>query len=142
MKKEIWNGENFNLSKILTATTSIPGIFKPVIYSNGLHVDGIFGKYCPDDLWKDGKTISVKLKCKDKTKSRYPFDNLLHAVEKAGLNLLEHLQNKTGKSKNIVYVEPNLNSISQIDLFSVNTEDHMDMFNKGYESAKQAFSPA
>ncbi len=137
MRKEIWNGENFNLSKILTATTSIPGIFKPVVYSNGLHVDGILGKYCPDDLWKDGKTISVQLKCKNKTKSRYPFDGFIHMLEQSGLTFLEHLQNKTAKSKNVVYVEPDLNSISQMDLFSVKTEDHMDMFNKGYESAKQ-----
>ena len=138
MKKEIWNGENFNLSKILTATTSIPGLFKPVVYSNGLHVDGVFAKYCPDDLWNNGRTISVQLKCKNKTRSRYPFDNILHTIEKAGLNLLENIQNKTTKSKNIIYVEPDLNSISQIDLFGVNIDDHLDMFKQGYEAAKQA----
>lgn len=137
MKKQIWNGENFNLSKILTATTSIPGIFKPVVYSNGLHVDGIFAKYCPDDLWNNGRTISVRLKCKNKTRSRYPFDNIVHKIEKAGLAFLEYVQGKTTRSKNIVYVEPDLNSISQLDLFSVKTKDHIEMFNRGYESAKQ-----
>lgn len=136
MKMSIWNGENFNLSKILTATTSIPGLFKPVLYK-GLHVDGIFGKYCPDDLWNDGKTISVKLKCKNKSKSRFPFDTLLHKIEKTGLHFLENIQNKAAKNKNIVYVEPDLNSISQMDLFGVKTEDHIEMFNRGYESAKQ-----
>ena len=136
MKVEVWNGENFNLSKVLTATTSIPGLFKPVLYK-GLHVDGILGKYCPDDIWNNGKTISVKLKCKNKTKSRYPFDGIVHKLEKTGLHFLETIQSKTDKSKNIVYVEPELNSISQMDLFSVNTEDHMEMFNQGYESARQ-----
>ncbi len=137
MKQEIWNGENFSLSKILTATTSIPGIFKPVIYSNGLHVDGLFAKYCPDDLWDSGKTISVQLKCKNKTKARYPFDNLVHQFEKAGLRFLESIQNKNKTNNNIVCVEPELNLISQMDLFSVKSEDHIEMFNKGYEAAKQ-----
>ena len=137
LKKEIWNGENFNLSKILTATTSIPGLFKPVVYSNGLHIDGLFAKYCPDDLWNSGSTISVKLKCRNKTKSRYPFDGFIHGIEKAGLTFLETIQNKTTRNKNIVYVEPDLNSISQIDLFGVNAHDHMEMFKRGYEAAKQ-----
>ena len=136
MQKEIWNGENFNLSKVITATTCIPGLFKPVLYK-GLHVDGIFGKYCPDDLWNEGKTISVKLKCKNKTAVRYPFDGLVHKIEKTSLNFLENIQNKTAKNKNIIYVEPDLNSISQMDLFAVNTADHMAMFDRRYESAKQ-----
>ena len=139
MKREIWNGENFNLAKIIAATTSIPGIFKPVVYSNGLHVDGIFAKYCPDDLWDNGKTISVQLKCKNKTKSRYPFDGFVHGLEKIGLNFLESIQNKTSKNKNIVYIEPHINSLSQIDLFGIKTEDHLEMFNRGYESAKETF---
>ena len=137
MKEEIWNGEDFNLSKVLTATTSIPGLFKPVVCSNGLHVDGVFARYCPDDFWRDGATISVQLKCKNKTESRYPFDKLLHKIEKAGLSFLENIQNKTAKNKNIVYVEPDTNSISQIDLFGVNTDDHLSMFKQGYEAAKQ-----
>ncbi len=139
MKKEIWNGENFNLSKVITATTSIPGIFTPVLYK-GLHVDGILGKYCPDDLWDKGKTISVKLKCKNKTESRYPFDGIIHGLEKAGLNFLESIQNKSAQNKNVISVEPDLNSISQIDLFGANTDDHIDMFNRGYERAKQVFA--
>ena len=136
LKKEIWNGENFNLSKILTATTSIPGLFKPVVYSNGLHVDGLFAKYCPDDLWSSGKTISIKLRCKNKIKPRHLFDNLLHKTEKMGLSFLENIQNETAKSKNVICVEPELNSISQVDLFGVNACDHMEMFKRGYESAR------
>ena len=137
MRKEIWNGENFNLSKVITATTSIPGIFKPVVYSNGVHVDGILGKYCPDDIWDSGKTISVKLKCKNKIESRYPFDGIIHGLEKAGLNLLEAIQGTTKKNKNVISVEPELNSISQMDLLGANTDDHIEMFNKGYQAAKQ-----
>jgi len=62
----------------------------------------------------------------------------VHKIEKAGLTFLEYIQSRD-MSWHVptVYVEPDLNSISQLDLFSVKTEDHIEMFNLGYESAKQ-----
>ena len=137
MQKEIWNGENFNLSKVLVATTSIPGLFRPVIYSNGLHIDGIFASFCPDDLWDNGTTISVQLKSKYKSTTRYPFDNFIHSIEKATIDFLEDKQKNNSCSKNLIYIEPDVSSIAQMDLFNIQPEDHIDLFKKGYVRAKQ-----
>ena len=138
MQKEIWNGEHYNLSKILNATTCIPGLFKPIVYSNGLHIDGIFARFCPDDLWEEGRTISVQLKCQNKTKSRYPLDNFVHKIENATIQFLETTQKRNLKNKNIVYVNPDVSSIAQFDLLFVNAQDHIELFKKGYESTKEA----
>lgn len=138
MQKEVWNGENFNLSKILCATTSIPGLFKPVIYSNGLHIDGIFARFCPDDLWDEGTTFSVQLKSKNKTKSRYPLDSFVHKVEEATINFLEGNQKRNLKKENIVYIQPDVSLIAQTDFFTVSPDDHLELFYKGYEAAKEA----
>ena len=137
MQKEIWNGERFNLSKILTATTSIPGLFKPVMYSNGLHIDGIFARFCPDDLWDSGITLSIQLKSKKKTKSRYPFDNFVHEIEKATIDFLYENQKIKNRDTEIIYIQPDVSSIAQMDLFLVNEEDHLELFKKGYEAAKR-----
>ncbi len=140
MQKEIWNGENFSLAKILTATTCIPGLFKPVIYSNGLHIDGLFASFCPDDLWKEGITFSVQLRSKSKTRSRYPFDKFVHEIEKATIDFLYDVQTKNLSNSDVVYIKPDVSSIAQMDLFLVKSEDHIELFNKGYESAKLVFS--
>lgn len=138
MQKEIWTGQEFNLSKVLAATTCIPGLFKPVMYSNGLHIDGIFGSFCPDDIWNDGTTISVQLKSKHKTTSRYPMDSFVYKIEQATIDFLYNTQNKN-TLKNIVCINPDVSSIAQLDLFSVNTNDHLELFKKGYEAAKESF---
>lgn len=138
MQKEIWTGESFNLSKVLAATTSIPGIFKPVMYSNGLHIDGIFASFCPDDIWDKGTTISVQLKSKHKTTSRYPMDGFVHEIEKATIEFLYNTQNKNSL-KEIICINPDVSSIAQLDLFSVNSNDHVELFKKGYEAAKETF---
>ncbi len=142
MQKEIWNGEKYNLAKILTATTCIPGLFKPVVYSNGLHIDGIFARFCPDDLWDFGTTLSIKLISNLKTrklntKSRYLLDKFVQRIEQATIDFLEGTQAREQKS-NIVNISPDVNLISQIDLFAVNAEDHMKLFKSGYEAAEQA----
>lgn len=139
MQKEIWTGKDFSLSKILTATTCIPGLFRPVVYSNGLHIDGIFAKFCPDDLWSKGTTISVQLKSKKKSKCRYPFDFFMHEVEKATIDFLHGMQRSKNKEDEKIYIEPDVSSIAQMDLFWVKPDDHIELFKKGYESAKQAF---
>lgn len=140
MQQEIWNGESYDLSKILTATTCIPGLFKPVMYSNGLHIDGIFARFCPDDLWEEGTTISVQLTCKNKTKSRYPFDNFVHLIEHATIQFLEGTQKRNLKNKNIIYIQPDVSTIAQTDFFAVSAADHIELLKKGYESARIAFS--
>ncbi|MBI3591390.1 MAG: patatin-like phospholipase family protein [Candidatus Melainabacteria bacterium] len=137
MQKEVWNGQGFSLSKILAATTSIPGLFKPVMYSNGLHIDGIFGRFCPDDLWDEGVTFSVQLKSKKKTKSRYPFDSFVHEIEKATIDFLYENQKKKNRDAEIIYIQPDVSSIAQMDLFLVNEKDHLELFKKGYEAAKK-----
>ena len=140
MQKEIWNGEWFNLSKVLTATTCIPGLFKPVMYSNGLHIDGVFARFCPDDLWDEGLTFSVQLvskKGENKAKSRYAFDNFVHKIEQATIDFLESTQKKKSNHKQIVYINPNVSSIAQTDLFLVGAEDHLELFKNGYECAKK-----
>lgn len=141
MKREIWNGDSFNLSKVLCATTCIPGLFKPVIFSNGLHIDGIFARFCPDDLWEDGITLSVQLvtkKGQNKTRTHYPFDNFVNQIEQATIKFLEGNQKRNFKDKNIVYIQPDVSRISQMDLFTVGAEDHLELFDKGYESAREA----
>jgi predicted acylesterase/phospholipase RssA len=140
MQKEIWTGERFSLSKVLTATTCIPGLFRPVMYSNGLHIDGIFARFCPDDLWHEGTTISVQLKSGKKTKCRYPFDNFVHEVEKATINFLYDIQKKQSQRHEIIHIQPDVSSIAQMDLFLVKPDDHLELFEKGYESARQAFA--
>ena len=140
MQKEIWNGEGYNLAKILTATTCIPGLFKPVVYSNGLHIDGIFARFCPDDLWNIGTTLSVKLTSNlaiknTNEKSRYALDKFVQRIEQATIDFLEGTQTKEQKS-NIVHINPDVNLISQIDLFAVNAEDHIRLFKSGYEAAE------
>jgi len=137
MQKEIWNGENINLSKVLVATTSIPGLFKPVVYSNGVHIDGIFARFCPDDIWNEGTTISVQLRSHIKTTCRYPFDNIMHSIEKATIDFLEGTQKNQSSKEDIIYIQPDVSSIAQTDLFSVEPKDHIELFNKGYEKAKQ-----
>ena len=139
MQKEIWNGENFNLSKILTATTCIPGLFKPVIYSNGLHIDGIFGKYCPDDLWNFGTTISAQIQSNKKKYSRYAFDDFVNKIENVSLSFLKKRQNNLLKT-NLVDLSINVSSLSQLDLFAVKAEDHIELFKIGYNCADQVFS--
>ena len=140
MQMEIWKGEYYNLSKILSATTCIPGLLKPVVYSNGLHIDGIFARFCPDDLWDEGMTISVKLKSKTKTKLRYPIDFIVHYLEKNTIEFLEGFQKTKEDKKNTIYIQPEVGIINQIDLFAVSPEDHLELFQKGYESAQAAFN--
>jgi len=140
MKKKIWNGARFNLSKVLTATTCIPGLFKPVMYSNGLHVDGIFGSFCPDDIWDKGTTISVQLKCKQKTKIRYPFDDLVHKFEQKAIDFLHHNQKSENTERKVLCINPDVSSIAQLDIFAVKSHDHIELFQKGYEAAREAFS--
>ena len=140
MQKEIWNGENFNLSQVLTATTCIPGLFKPVILSNGLHIDGIFASFCPDDLWDEGTTLSIQLRANNKTKSRYPYDKFIHEIEKATIKFLETTQKRNSRLKNIVQVQPDVSSIAQMDLFNVQADDHLELFKKGYEATQRVFS--
>lgn len=137
MQKEIWNGKGYDLSKILTATTCVPVLFKPVVYSNGLHIDGIFASFCPDNLWHAEPTISVNLKCKKKTKHRYPFDKFVHNLEKVTIDFLEDLQKSSSSSKNVIYLNPDLSSISQTDLFVVSSSDHIELFKLGYAKAKE-----
>ncbi len=139
MQKEIWNGARYNLSKVLNATTCIPGLFKPIMYSNGLHIDGIFARFCPDDLWETGKTLSVQLKCKHKSTSRYPLDDFIHKIEKSTIDFLHGSQNKEKTNNNIICINPDVSSIAQLDLFVVNPEDHIELFKKGYESAQNVF---
>ena len=136
MQKEIWNGDNFNLIKVLTATTCVPGLFKPVIYSNGLHIDGVFASFCPDDLWDKGVTVSVKLKSKNKTRTRYPLDSFVHGIENAAIEFLESRQKKRLQSQEIINLEPDVSSIAQTDLFSLTRDDHMELFKKGYQCAE------
>lgn len=136
MQRKIWNGDNFNLVKVLTATTCIPGLFKPVVYSNGLHIDGVFASFCPDDLWDDGITISVKLKCRNKTKTRYPLDNLVHSIENAAIEFLESKQKRKSQDEKIICLEPDVTSIAQTDLFSLTYEDHKELFKQGYICAE------
>ncbi len=145
MQKEIWNGEHYNLAKILTATTCIPGLFKPVMYSNGLHIDGIFASFCPDDIWEEGITLSVKLTSNlsiknYNVKSRYPLNKFVQRIEQATIDFLENKQAQCSGDKNIIYINPDVNSISQIDLFSVTAADHIELFKSGYEAAKRTFS--
>lgn len=139
MQKEVWNGEWFNLSKVLCATTCIPGLFKPIMYSNGLHIDGVFARFCPDDLWTSGVTISVQLKCRNKSKSRYPFDFFVHEIEKATINFLYGTQSKNINQTELINIQPDVSSIAQTDLLFVNSEDHKELFEKGYESARKIF---
>lgn len=139
MQKEIWTGEKINLPKALVATTSIPGLFKPVMHSNGLHIDGIFASFCPDDLWADGTTISVQLKSKHKTTNRYPMDSFVHKIEQATIDFLYNTQNKNSV-KETICINPDVSSIAQLDLFSVNPSDHIELYKKGYEEAKTIFS--
>lgn len=136
MQRKIWNGDNFNLVKVLTATTCIPGLFKPVVYSNGLHIDGVFASFCPDDLWNEGITISVKLKCRNKTKTRYPLDNLVHSIENAAIEFLESKQKRKSQDEKIICLEPDVTSIAQTDLFSLTYEDHKELFKQGYICAE------
>lgn len=140
MQKEIWNGNHYNLSKVLTATTCIPVLFKPVMFSNGLHIDGIFARFCPDDLWDEGVTLSVQLKAKNKTKIRYPFDSFVHKIESATISFLENNQKKKSNLNQIIYIEPEVSRLAQLDLFAVSTEDHIELFKRGYESVKQAMN--
>lgn len=140
MQKEIWNGDNYNLSKVLTATTCIPGLFKPVMYSNGLHIDGIFARFCPDDLWDEGITLSIQLKAKNKTKVRYPLDFFVHQIERATISFLENTQKKSLNQNQVIYIQPEVSQIAQLDLFAISMQDHIDLFKKGYESAKEALS--
>ncbi len=145
MQKQIWTGTKFILSKVLNATTCIPGLFKPVIFSNGLHVDGIFGSFCPDDLWDSGITLSIRLQSSYKNKSRYPFDSFVHKIEKTAIDFLDSFQRKDRDSTNccstdLVYIQPDVSSIAQTDLFLVKTEDHIELFKKGYEAANEVFS--
>lgn len=140
MQKEIWNGENFNLSKILTATTCVPGLFKPVLYSNGLYIDGVFAKFCPDDLWDKGLTISVHLRSKNKTRCRYPFDVFMHMIEKATIDFLYDVQNSKENLSNTIYVQPDVSSIAQTDFLLVRKEDHIELFQRGYDAAKEILS--
>lgn len=140
MQKQIWNGENINLSKVLTATTCIPGLFKPVMYSNGLHIDGIFARFCPDDLWDSGTTISVQLKSKNKSRSRYLMDSFIHKIEQATINFLEDNQKRNSRKDNIVFIQPDESTLNQMDLFSVSPHDHLKLFYEGYQAARNALS--
>lgn len=140
MQKEIWNGEDFNLSKVLTATTCVPGLFKPVIYSNGVHIDGIFAKFCPDDLWNEGLTISVHLRSKNKTKCRYPFDFFMHMIEKNTIDFLYNAQKDNTSPSQVIYVQPDVSSIAQTDFFLVKPKDHIELFYRGYKAAEEILS--
>ena len=140
MQKEIWSGVSYNLFKILSATTSVPGLFKPVLYSNGLHIDGIFASFCPDDLWTGEMTLSVQLKSKMKTKARYLFDNFMHEVEKATIDFLDSNQKRSSKHNDLIYIYPDTSSIAQTDLFLLESKDHIELFNKGYEAAEAALT--
>ena len=139
MKKEIWHGETINLPEILNATTSVPGLFMPVLSSKGIHVDGILGSFCPDDLWEEGMTISVKLKKKANKQKRYFLNDLVHKFEETGIDVLNSLQGNRIKRKNVISLEPQLNSISQMDFFSVSPKDHLELFEQGYKEAKKLF---
>ena len=138
MQKHIWTGENINLKKAITASTCIPGLFKPVLHADGVHIDGIFASFCPDDIWESGQTISVQLKCENKAKSRsrYPFDNFIHVIEKTAINLFEVAQKWNNCKKDILYIQPDVSLIAQTDFFAISPEDHIELFRNGYEAAK------
>ena len=128
------NYPDIDLVTLIKMTTSIPLVFKPVLYNGCLYSDGAVGGGLPIEYNKSKKYLGIVLyplerKSKEHLNILDFMNNLFH------LHHCENDYNNYKKYKNIIFID--VNASFKID---ITEEEKIKFFKEGYLQTKKFFT--